>query len=210
MVRRRKPRSQALVRSTTQRWRALGSLVRVTRWRPRVPVRLVCPGASGSPGRRRRLIWGGDPACLEFSAEAVAAVAAVGPDLVGLVAGGLEVVDQRQQLPALVLVAGPEPHLQRPAGGVDGEVVLAGRKAAVDRARPDQVAPFFASTSEASTTTRDQSIPPRRSSSATSSASACAQTPRSIHSCSRRRQVSPLGKPSSRGRSTYRTPVTSR
>jgi hypothetical protein len=40
------------------------------------------------------------------------------------------------------------------------------------------------------------------SSSLTSSASTCGQTPRSIHSCIRRRQVSPLGKPSSRGRST--------
>jgi hypothetical protein len=32
----------------------------------------------------------------------------------------------------------------------------------------------------------------------------------SIHSCNRRRQVSPLGNPSSRGRSMYRPPVYSR
>src|SRR6266540_2396555 len=58
MVSRRKRRSQALVRSTTQRWRASGSLVRVTRRRPRLPCRCVLPAASGSPGRRRLLIWG--------------------------------------------------------------------------------------------------------------------------------------------------------
>ena len=43
---------------------------------------------------------------------------------------------------AFVLVSGPEPYLQRPASAVYGEVILTGWKAAVDRARPDQVAPF--------------------------------------------------------------------
>ena len=103
---------------------------------------------------------GGDPAGAEFVAERFAAVAAVGPDLAGPVAGSGERVDQRQQVGALVFVAGAEPDLQRPTVGVYGKVVLAGRKAAVDRARPDQIAPFFASTIEASTTTRDQSSRP--------------------------------------------------
>lgn len=145
---------------------------------------------------------GCDAALAEGAAEWVAAVAAVGPDLFGLVAGVAECVDEWEQVRALVLVPGAEPDLERPAVRLDCEVVFAGWEAAVDRAGPDQVAPFFASTSEASTTTRDQSSLCAFSSSLTRSASTCGQTPRSIHSCKRRRQVSPLGKPSSRGRST--------
>jgi hypothetical protein len=103
---------------------------------------------------------GGDPAGAELFAQGVAAVAAVGPDFAGSVADVCERVDQRQQMRAFVFVARAEPDLQRQALGVYGEVILAGRKASVDRARPDQVAPFFASTVEASTTTRDQSRRP--------------------------------------------------
>ena len=150
---------------------------------------------------------GSHSAGAELFAKGFAAVAAVGPDLAGLVADVGERVDERQQMRAFVFVAGADPDVQRPALGVYDEVILAGRKASVDRARPDQVAPFFASTVEASTTTRDQSSRPLWSSSDTRSVSACGQTPLSIHSCSLRRQVSPLGKPSSRGKSTYRIPV---
>jgi hypothetical protein len=68
---------------------------------------------------------GGDPARAELGAERVAAVAAVGPELAGLVAGALERVDEGKQVGALVFVPGPEPDLQGPALGVDREVVFA-------------------------------------------------------------------------------------
>jgi hypothetical protein len=160
---------------------------------------IACPAAFADLGC--------DAAGAELVAEGIAAVAAISPDLARLVAEIGERVDERQQVRAFVFVAGADPDLQRPALGVYDEVILAGRKASVDRARPDQVAPFFASTVDASTTTRDQSSRPLWSSSETRSVSACGQTPLSIHSCSRRRHVSPLGKPSSRGKSTYRIPV---
>lgn len=65
-----------------------------------------------------------DPAVGDLGAEAVAAVAAVGPDLLGVVAGGEQVVEQRQEVAALVLVAGADPDADGPAVGVDGQVVL--------------------------------------------------------------------------------------
>lgn len=80
---------------------------------------------------------GCDAALVEGGAERVAAVAAVGPDLLGLVAAGAQCVDEREQVRSLVLVARPEPDLERPAVRLDGEVVLAGGEAAVDRAWPD-------------------------------------------------------------------------
>jgi hypothetical protein len=55
---------------------------------------------------------------------------------------------------------------------------------------------------EASITSFERSSVPASRSSSTSTSNSCGQTPRSIHSCSLRRQVSPLGKPSSRGTST--------
>jgi len=102
----------------------------------------ACAGAAGLAGKQRVAFaaatadLGGDPACGEFGAEWVAAVAAVGPDLARPVTARVERVDERQQVRAFVLVAGSEPHLERPALPVDGEVILAGGKAAVDRARP--------------------------------------------------------------------------
>jgi hypothetical protein len=58
-------------------------------------------GSAGLSGGER-LAWsaaladlGCDPACVKLGAEWVAAVAAVGPDLAGLVAGALERVDER-------------------------------------------------------------------------------------------------------------------
>src|SRR5437879_11801349 len=58
-------------------------------------------------------------------------------------------------MPLLVLVAGRESHRQRRAACVYGQVVTAAGPAA-ERAR-DLLGPFFASTSEGSTITRDQS-----------------------------------------------------
>lgn len=66
-----------------------------------------------------------------------------------------EGIEERDQVAALVLVAGGEANLERVAVSVDREVVAASRPAQ-ERAR-DLLAPFFASTSEASTITRDQS-----------------------------------------------------
>jgi len=56
----------------------------------------------------------------ECLAEGVAAVAAVGPDGAGLVAGLEQLVDQGEEVGAFVFVAWPEPDLQRPAVRVDG------------------------------------------------------------------------------------------
>ena len=51
-------------------------------------------------------LWG-DAAFFDCSAEWVAAVAAIGPDLDGLVAGGGERINEWQQVRAFVFVAGP-------------------------------------------------------------------------------------------------------
>ena len=79
---------------------------------------------------------GFDGARAEFVAQTLAAVAAVGPDLLRLVAGGAERVDQRQQVGAFVFVAGAERDLQRPAAAVDGEVVFARGERSVDGTGP--------------------------------------------------------------------------
>src|SRR5712691_12438759 len=66
-----------------------------------------------------------------------------------------EPVKQRQQVALLVLVSRPEQDLQGESARFDYEVEAATGRAA-ERAR-DLLAPLFASTSEASTITRDQS-----------------------------------------------------
>jgi hypothetical protein len=157
------------------------------------PVGVSAAAAFADPGL--------DVAVAELLVEVVGVVAAVGPELGWLVVLGEELVDEREQLLALAVVAGADGDGERQPVRVDGEVVLAGGNAAVYRAGTGLVAPLFASMIDASTTSRDQSIRPSRSSSATNSFSACSHTPAPIHSCSLRRHVSPLGKPSSRGRS---------
>jgi hypothetical protein len=82
-------------------------------------------------------------------------VAAVGPQLSRLDTRLGEPVKQRQQVALLVLVSGPEQDLQGEPARFDYEVEAATGRAA-ERAR-DLLAPLFASTSEASTITRDQS-----------------------------------------------------
>jgi hypothetical protein len=69
-----------------------------------------------------------------------------------------QVVDERQKVTALVLVAGGQPDRQRQAAGVYSEVKTASRLA--QECAADLLAPFLASTKEASTITRDQSILP--------------------------------------------------
>jgi hypothetical protein len=107
-----------------------------------------------------------------------------------------QLVDQRQQMRPLVLVAGRDPDSERGTVSVYGEVVAA-TGAATERAR-DLLAPLFASTNDASTITRDQSSPPTPASCSCNTTSARANKPRSVHSSNRRRHVSPDGNPNSR------------
>lgn len=144
--------------------------------------------------------WFADPrfdlAFAEGLVERFAVVGAVGPELSGDDRAFGERVEQRQEVSLLVFVAGGEADRERCAVGVYGQVVAAAWFAQ-ERAG-DLLAPFFASTIDASTITRDQSSLPAAASSSCSSASAWASTPRRDHSSRRRRQVSPLGRPSSR------------
>ena len=96
----------------------------------------------------------------------------------------------------LVLVASRKPQRERQTAGVYRQLVAASGPAQ-ERAR-DLLAPFFASTSEASTITRDQSSLPAAANSCCKTCSAAAKSPRRDHSSKRRRHVSPLGNPSSR------------
>jgi hypothetical protein len=137
-----------------------------------------------------------DQSIAELPFERGGCIAAIGPQLAGLDAAGEQLVDQRQQMRTLVLVAGRDPDGKRCPVGVYSEVVAA-TGAAAQRAR-DLRAPFFASTSEASTLTRDQSSRPLSASSSCNTSSACTNSPRRVHSSSLRRHVSPLGNPNSR------------
>ena len=128
--------------------------------------------------------------------ERARGVAAISPELARLDPLLEQPVDKRDQVPLLVLVAGSEPDRERRALGVYGEVVAAAGPAA-ERAR-DRFAPFFASTREASTITRDQSSLSAARNSSCSNRIAAVSRPRRCHSSSRRRQVSPEGRPSSR------------
>ena len=70
---RRQLRSQLLVRSMGQRWRALGSGVFVRRRRPRQTSVVGVPAGIGSPARRGLLMCGSIPrahSCAVNSAEA--------------------------------------------------------------------------------------------------------------------------------------------
>src|SRR5206468_1784864 len=133
-----------------------------------------------------RLVWaaaladaGLDLALAQRPRERARVVAAVGPDLVGPDPARRQRVEQGQQVPALVLVAGREPDLERRPAGVYCEVVAAARPAPLG-AR-DLVAPFFASTSEASTITRDQSSRSASASCSCRTRIACSKRPRRDH-----------------------------
>jgi len=106
-----------------------------------------------------------------------------------------ELIQERQQVAPFVLVPGRDSGLERQPAAVYQEVDL-GPGLAAQRAR-DLLAPFFASTSDASAITRDQS---KRSCSASWSCNTTntrSKRPRCCHSANRRRHVSPLGNPSS-------------
>jgi len=98
-------------------------------------------------------------------------VAAVGPQLLRLDPCFSERVEQRQQVALLVLVSGTKQDLERDPARLDYEMETAAGRAP-ERAR-DLFAPFFASTSEASTITRDQSSLSASTSCACSSRIAC-------------------------------------
>ena len=122
----------------------------------------AAPDFSGWCVGRDRLAgsaWFADPwfdlAFAECGVDCLRGVAAVGPEFVWADAACDQLVDQRQQVALLVFVAGREANCERCAVGVYGEVVAAALCAA-ERAR-DLCAPFFASTSDASTISLDQS-----------------------------------------------------
>ena len=154
------------------------------------------------PGRDRLASFarladvGADLALGERLFVRVRGVAAVGPQFLRLPARLGEPVEQRQQEALLVLVAGSEQRFEREPAPLDDQVEAAAG-CAPECAR-DLFAPFFASTSEASTITRDQSSLSASSSCVSRTRIACWNNPFPDHSSSRRRQVSPLGKPSSR------------
>ena len=137
-----------------------------------------------------------DPALAERLLVRAGGVAAVGPELVRLDADFGERVEQWQQVAPLVLVSGAEQDLERDPARLDYDVEAAAGRA--PECARDLLAPLFASTSEASTITRDQSSLSAPASCPCSTRIACWNKPRRDHSSNRRRQVSPLGNPSSR------------
>jgi hypothetical protein len=158
---------------------------------------LACRGALRD--RVARAPWPADPgfdSSLDQSSLVLSAVvAAVGPELAGMDLTFEQFVGQGQQLVAFIDIAGRQPDRERQPVGVYGQVIAA-PWAAQERAR-DLLAPFFASTNDASTITRDQSSLPAPASRSCSTTNASANSPRSAHSSNRRRHVSPLGNPSS-------------
>src|SRR5262249_12498013 len=130
---------------------------------------------------------GGDAALADVVAERIAAVAAVGPELPREIALRDQFVEEGERMRAFVFVARSDPTPDGPAWSLDGEVVLGRGTASVYRATTGEIAPFFASISDASITTRDQSSLPAALSSRTNCRIAFSQAPLLIHSCRRRR-----------------------
>jgi hypothetical protein len=110
----------------------------------------------------------------------LAVVAAVGPQLGRHDPTREQRVEQRQQMGPLVLVAGPDPDREGDVVRVDDQMETAAR-AASQRAT-DRVAPFFASTTDASTIARDQSTSPSASNNSCTRANSRSQTPARRHS----------------------------
>ena len=78
-----------------------------------------CAGRDGLPGPTALADHRLDAAQLQLLAQLAAVVAAVCPELGGQKATRKQLVDQRQQMPPLVLVAGPDADRKRRPGGVD-------------------------------------------------------------------------------------------
>jgi hypothetical protein len=88
---------------------------------------LAAPDGAGCCAGGQRLVAAAwladprlDPTLVQRLFELARGVAAVGPQLGRLDPALQQRVDERQQVPALVLVPGRQPHLQRPPGRVDG------------------------------------------------------------------------------------------
>jgi hypothetical protein len=79
----------------------------------------LLPGGIGSPLRRRLLIIGSTPVCLQLLADLFAVVAAVGPQLRGPDSAREQLFQERQQVPSFVLVAGADPDRERCPAGLD-------------------------------------------------------------------------------------------
>ena len=108
-----------------------------------------------------------DPALAKLAAVDVVVVAAIGEQLTRLAAWPAapasdrwDGVDQRDELGDVVAVAAGQADRQRNAAGVDDQVVLGARPAAVDRRRADVVPPLSARMCEPSTAQRSRSSSP--------------------------------------------------
>lgn len=112
--------------------------------------RISCPTPLGD-------VWSDTPLAQGLS-QISGVIASVSPQLARMDAARLERIDERQEMAALVLVTGGQPDRKRQAASVYSEVKTASRLA--QECAADLLAPFLASTSEASTITRDQSILP--------------------------------------------------
>lgn len=120
-----------------------------------------------------------DTALADPGSQLLAVVAAVCPQLRRPDLAREQLVEQRQQLAAFVLVAATDPDRERDPARVDDQVEAAAR-AASQRAA-DLAAPLFVSTSEASAIARDQSTSPSCSSSSCTRHSNCSHTPAARH-----------------------------
>jgi hypothetical protein len=139
----------------------------------------------------------------DLLAQRLAVVAAVCPQLARPDLTREQLVEQRQQMPPLILVAGADPDRERDPGRVDDQVEAA-TGAAAERAA-DRAAPFFVSTNDASAIARDQSTIPSRSSNTCIRTNSPSQTPARRHSWKRRQHVCPDGHPSTAGSSAHGT-----
>jgi hypothetical protein len=118
-------------------------------------------------------------------------------------------IEQRLEEAAVVDVGGAEQERERDAAGVDQNVALGPRLAAVGRVRAGELAPLFAGKEALSSEQRPKSTAfarPKRSSSARWSRS---KTPAACQSRSRRQQVMPEPQPIALGRLAQGMPVRS-
>jgi len=155
-----------------------------------------------------------DPALAQLPAVGVAVVALVAQQSIGACARTphaaghwRNAVDQGQRLSDVVDVGRSGDDCEGGAVPVADQMVFATGLAPVDRRRASRLAPFFAFTWEASMQARDQSIWPTAFNSASSIRCSVSKTPASCQRPSRRQQVCPEPKPSSRGSCCHVIPV---
>lgn len=159
---------------------------------------------------------GCDAAAPQQSAVFVVVVAAVGVHDRRALAGsaapptdGWDRLQQRDELRDVVAVAAGQRDRQRDAAAIDDQVVLGTWAGTVDQGRPDRLPPLSARTCEEATTAPSTSSTPPARSSASSTMCSRGHTPASVHSRSRRQQVTPEQPIISAGTSRHVTPVRS-